>query len=112
MERNMKPRWMLVALVTATLFPVSAYSQTPGVAWPQGYYPCVVPQRQLYDPFGQPLEPNVVYCSEAYDCTEMISHTGTQQTTVSIDDSPAVLELQEKVRKLEVRVRALDGKAD
>jgi hypothetical protein len=110
---------MLVALATATVCPVSAYAQYPVAVWPsptvqQGYNLCVVPRRQLYDPWGEPLEPDVVYVSPPFDCTDfmrqLIPQTSTQQTTVA--DSPAVLELQEKVRKIEIRVEALEGKAN
>ena len=78
----------------------------------QGMGGCVAPGYRVRDPWGNLLEPDVVACTPAYDCTEMIKATGITRTQIDGTVTPtAFAQLQDKVRELEIRIDAIEGKS-
>ena len=113
----MKPRWMLFALAPIISCPISTYAQYPIPVW---YGPCTYSQRQVLDPWGVPLEPGVVSCTPILGCSDSaVQHIVPQTATgtpfsapvyaAAGDTSPQMLDLQDRVRGLELRVDKLDG---
>lgn len=109
----MKPRWMLVAFATVVTSPALAQSQNPEVAWLDAQHApnqCVVPNRQMYSPFGEPLEPGVVYVGPPFECSDSMIQTAAPQLMVAEEVTPAAMnQLRNKVRELELRVVQLEA---
>ncbi len=83
-----------------------AYVTTPAQVWT--YNPCV-PGYRVFDPWGNLLEPGVIACTPAYDCTDTVTETKETSTHVTGSVTPREFaQLQDKVRELELRVETLE----